>query len=411
LATRKSIYKSNCWNLYDVTDCNIIDGTITVTGIGGTGIYEYSLNGGAYQSSNSFTGLMVGTHVVLIRDANNCISECEATLIAPEVPMCNIGDVVNIACKGAATGSFMVNATGGSGVYEYSLDNTSYQSATSFTGLTAGMYTVYVRNTTSPMCVSMCSVNITEPEQLACNLMGTPISCFEGTDGTITVNATGGVMPFEYSLDGGAWQSSPAYSNLPIGTYAIRVRDANACISDCTITLIEPLCNGGTGTITVTGIGGVTPYEYSINGSPWQPGNIFTSLVAGTYTTSIRDANNCLNTCEIIITEPSVLSCTLSKTDLTDCNIIDGTITVIGTGGTGSYEYSLDGSAYQTSNSFTGLMAGAHVVTIRDGNNCISQCEAILTAPEAPMCTINNVINIACMGAATGSFTVVGGLC
>jgi len=63
-------------------------------------------------------------------------------------------------------------------------------------------------------------VILTEPELLACNLTGTPITCNGGTDGTITVNAIGGVLPFEYSLDGGAWQTSPAYSNLPIGTYA-----------------------------------------------------------------------------------------------------------------------------------------------------------------------------------------------
>jgi len=158
----------------------------------------------------------------------------------------------------------------------------------------------------------------------------------------------------------------------------------------------------------VAGNGGVTPYEYSLNGGPWQPGNLFTSLAAGTYTTTIRDANGCLSTCESTLIEPSVLSCTLAKTDLTDCNITDGTITVSGIGGNGAYEYSLDGGAYQTSNSFTGLMAGTHVVMMRDANNCISECEAILTAPEVPMCTIDNVVNIACMGAATGSFTVVG---
>jgi len=145
---------------------------------------------------------MAGTHVVLIRDENNCTSECNITLLAPPVPMCTITDVVDIACMGAATGSFNIVGTGGTGVYEYSLDNVNYQTASNFTGLTAGIYTVYVRNTTSTMCISMCSVNLTEPEKLVCASMGTPISCFEGTDGTITVNATGGVLPFEYSLDG-----------------------------------------------------------------------------------------------------------------------------------------------------------------------------------------------------------------
>jgi len=82
-------------------------------------------------------------------------------LTAPEVPMCTIEQIVNINCMGDETGSFVVSTTGGSGDYEYSLDNIIFQLSTSFTNLAAGPYTVYTRNRTSPMCVSMCSVNLT----------------------------------------------------------------------------------------------------------------------------------------------------------------------------------------------------------------------------------------------------------
>ena len=402
----------------NVTDCNIVDGTITVTGTGGNGQYEYSLDGGAYQTNNVFTGVMAGTHVIMIRDENNCLSECSAVLTAPEVPMCTIGQIVNINCMGDATGSFVVSASGGSGDYEFSLDNITFQSSNSFTNLTAGMHTVYTRNRTSPMCVSMCSVNLTEPPLLSCTLNGNNISCFGGSDGNITVNASGGVMPFEYSLDGGAWQTSPAYMDLTIGTYVVNVRDANQCISACTITLTEPtaltcsldktepLCFGGTGTIRVNGTGGVTPHEYQLNGGAWQSANTFNSLLIGDYAVTIRDANNCISTCEVSIMEPSLLSCSTTVTNVTDCGIEDGTITVMGVGGTGVYSYSLNGGAFQSTNLFTNVSAGTHAIQIQDANNCMSECEAILTIPSPPICEIINVVNIACMGDATGSFTV-----
>jgi len=111
-------------------------------------------------------GLMAGTHIVMIRDENNCISQCEVSLTAPEVPMCTIDIFESIECMGAATGSFTVTGASGTGVYEYSLDNITYQLSATFTGLTAGMYPVYIRNTTSPMCISMCAVNLTEMQQV-----------------------------------------------------------------------------------------------------------------------------------------------------------------------------------------------------------------------------------------------------
>ena len=56
------------------------------------------------------------------------------------------------------------------------------------------------------------------------------ITCNGGTDGSLEVGAAGGQAPYEYRIDGGAWQSSGAFSSLSAGNYTLEVRDANDCI-------------------------------------------------------------------------------------------------------------------------------------------------------------------------------------
>ncbi len=55
----------------NATGCNSL-GSITATGSGGTGPYQYKLDNGIYQSSGSFTGLYAGSYTVWVKDANDC---------------------------------------------------------------------------------------------------------------------------------------------------------------------------------------------------------------------------------------------------------------------------------------------------------------------------------------------------
>ena len=118
---------------------------------------------------------------------------------------------------------------------------------------------------------------------------------------------------------------SSAFTGLTAGVYTVRLRDNNDdnCVANCDIILPEPsllsctltptpiLCNGdATGGITVTAIGGTAAYEYSLNGAPWQPGNVFAGLTASTYSVDTRDANGCITTCDVTITQPPLLTCT-----------------------------------------------------------------------------------------------------
>ena len=400
----------------DASNCGVDNGALTVTPEGGTAGYLFSLNGGAPQSSAFFIDVSAGFYTIDVIDANGCVSTCFATVNAPSAPMCTIVET-DITCNGGSDGILDVTGNGGSGVYEFSLDGITYQSSGLFTGLLPGNYLVTVRNVGQANCTSTCSAVLSEPIPLTCTLSGLDPSCQGGTDGEATVSLTGGTAPFSYVWSTGATTNS--ISGLAAGLYSIVVTDLNGCTGECDITLMAPpsvscslttmdvTCNNGSdGFVIAQGAGGISPYEFSLLGTPFQTANVFTGLTAGTYIVSIRDANACESSCSVEVLEPTFLSCTTIPSDASDCNIDDGTIEVLGTGGVSAYEYSLNGGAFQTSNFFTGLGSGAYTIIVRDANGCTSECSAIVNAPSAPMCLITEVEFVSCFMAADGSFMV-----
>jgi gliding motility-associated-like protein len=120
-------------------------------------------------------------------------------------------------------------------------------------------------------------------------------------NGSITITATGGNPPYQYSINGGTtYQPGNSFTGLAGGTYNIVVRDGQNCTVTQTITLAvvntltqtvsktDASCSSG-GTITITANGGTPPYEYSINGgTTFQPSNVFNGVAAGTYTVITR---------------------------------------------------------------------------------------------------------------------------
>ncbi|GIV22860.1 MAG: hypothetical protein KatS3mg025_0519 [Bacteroidia bacterium] len=301
------------------------DGSITVNVVAGSGTapYEYSLNGGPYQASPTFTGLSAGSYTVTVRDANGCTISQVVTVGQPTGLALNAPTVVDVRCNGGSDGSITVNVVAGSGTapYEYSLNGGPYQASPTFTGLSAGSYTVTVRDANG--CTISQVVTVGQPTALALNAPTVvDVRCNGGSDGSITVNvvAGSGTAPYEYSLNGGPYQASPTFTGLSAGSYTVTVRDANGCTISQVVTVGQPTglalnaptvvdvrCNGGSdGSITVNVVAGsgTAPYEYSLNGGPYQASPTFTGLSAGSYTVTVRDANGCTISQVVTVGQP-----------------------------------------------------------------------------------------------------------
>ena len=358
--------------------CGTSNGTITATGTGGITPYQYSINGVTYQASNVFTGLAANTYTVTIKDANNCINTTSVT-IANTTGATVTATSTNASC-GTSNGTITATGTGGATPYQYSINGVTFQVSNIFTGLAANTYTITIKDVNN--CINTTTVTITNAVGATVTATTTSSTC-GNANGTITTTGTGGVVPYEYSIDGVNFQPGNVFNGLAANSYTITIKDANNCTNSTSVTIANiaaatvtasstsSTCGNANGTITATGTGGTSPYQYSINGVSFQSGNVFNGLAANTYTITIKDLNNCINTTTATIANITGATVTASYTN-TNCGASNGTIMANGNGGTLPYRYSINGISFQSSNVFTGLTASTYTVTIKDANNCIN---------------------------------------
>ncbi len=215
-----------------------------------------------------------------------------------------------------------------------------------------------------------------------------------GSNGQITLSAAGGSGPYTYSINGGANQASGVFSNLPAGVISYTVNDANACQGQGTFTLNPPVtitatatptqiqCNGqSNGSIQLSASGGQAAYTYSQNGVTYQASNSFTGLTAGTYSFYAKDANGCVGTVSVTITEPSALLVNAAPIAITCFGETNGSVIATATGGTGALTYNLNGGAYGNATTFNNLSAGTYTVGVQDANGCTQTFQTTVVEP------------------------------
>lgn len=127
------------------TSSCVNDGTIRLTGIsGGIGPYTYSLDGINYQSNYLFTGLGEGSYTYYVKDSKGCTAQRDVYIFTNKI---FISPQVTAAGSCAENnGSIRLFFTGGVGPFTYSLDGTTYQAGNFFSGLSAGTYTGFVKD-------------------------------------------------------------------------------------------------------------------------------------------------------------------------------------------------------------------------------------------------------------------------
>lgn len=210
--------------------CNGGTATITLAATGGQSAYTYSTNGTTYQTSATFSNLSAGSYTIYAKDANGCVGQASTTITQPTV--INLTSIPTmITCNGANNGSISSTASGGTSPYTYSINGTTFQSSSSFNSLSAGNYTITVKDANG--CTKTATTTITQPS--AVSLSGVSTAATSGSNGSITLTGSGGLIPYTYSINGTSYSSSSLFSGLAPGTYTCYVKDANGCVSSTTV--------------------------------------------------------------------------------------------------------------------------------------------------------------------------------
>jgi gliding motility-associated-like protein len=439
--------------------CSNDKGTITASGAGGWGTFEYELVGSvnvAYSSSGTFDNLPAGTYTVNVKDSKGCVSSSLPVVL--DVPVIiaipPIANPPQLSCNGDTTAVITVGTpTGGQGSnYSYSLVTLSAnpptvsapQTSNVFSGLGAGTYAVTVTDgwsctQTSPQII------INEPTIVTAGLtLASRQTCAILPELTLTPG--GGTPPYSYSTDGVTYIGSIAGSTnisvpIPLAaavTYHYFVKDNNGCVSlvsnDITIDPLEILtanldltnaeifCRGdATGVIVATALGGLGNYTYTlldgtgtaIIPAPAQtpPGN-FTGLAAGFYQVHLDSGDCSFTSGTIEIREPLLNLAETHVITNVSCNgNNDGQIVINATGGTGIIKYAItpDLDQFLVDNTFKNLAAGSYQVIVQDENGCYIEIDFVITQPT-PISAVTDPASIVqelCFGDMNAAFSIV----
>ncbi len=387
-------------------------GAVTLTTTGGTTAYTYNWGGGI--TTQNRTSVTAGTYNVTITDANACSTSTSATVTQPAAALSTTASVTNVACFGNSTGAISLTTTGGTGTYSYNWSGGV--TTQNRTNVTAGTYNVTI--TDANACSTSTSVTITQPSAtLNANASVTNVSCFGNSTGAVTLTVTGGTTGYTFDWGGGI--TTQNRSGIPSGTYNVTVTDANACSTSASSIVTEPsllsvsttssnaTCNGASdANINLSVSGGTAAYTFVwSNGATTEDLN---NIPAGNYSVTVQDANNCIATTSVTITQP--LSMSVSETHIgVSCNNgSDGSINITINGGTVPYDFIWNDSV--TTQNRTDLSAGTYQLLVNDLNSCAVSQPIIITEPAAITITLA-ATDVTCNGTNNGiiNSTITGG--
>lgn len=365
-------------------------GSIVLTPSGGTPSYSYIWSNSA--STKDISSLLSGNYSVTATDSKGCTASETYSVTQPAQLSASISATTPATCFGGATGTVTVAGSGGTPGYTYSWNTSPVQTTATATGLSAG--TVYTATITdSKGCTAIVLATVTQPTAVSVNGFIGEVSCYGGSNGSISLSVTGGNSP--YSFDWGDGVTSQNRTGLMAGTYTVIVTDANNCTSPKSFTITQPTVltascvatnsscySANDGSINLTVNGGSSPFTYAWSNSA--SSEDLTGLAPGTYSVTVTDALGCTATSSATITQPDLLTVTgVVRDNCSGSN--NGSIVLTVTGGTSGYTYLWSNGA--TTKDVTGLGSGPNSVVVTDVNGCSATASFTLASMTASLTT------------------------
>ena len=248
----------------------------------------------------------------------------------------------------------------------------------------------------------------------------TNVTCNGAANGSVLAVGTFGTAPYQFNLNNGPWQTAAAFVNLTPGAYTLNVKDQKGCLNSTTFSITQPLgiafnsilttnsaCGLANGAFTCVASGGIGTLQYKINAGAYQSTGTFNTLSAGAYALTVKDANACTNTTNVLINANAAPVLAAPNVNHVSCNNgNDGSISLTSTGGTGAVQYSINnGVTFQTGSLFTGLVAGNYTCVVKDNAGCTSFAVATIAQGTALSMQLSTG-TVSCFGGNNGSIQV-----
>lgn len=394
-------------------------GTVTVTATGGTGNIGFAWQdclGGPTLGGASQNSLFAGCYQVTATDANGCSDTASVQLSEP-LPYNFVASQDSVSCQGLSNGSASIAVTGGTAPYGYVWDNG--ETTANASNLAAGFH--FVTITDANQCSATTFVTVLEPSVFLIDSTQSQFAtCFGGNNGTATVFAQGGTLPYDYQWNDPANQTLQKALMLAAGTYTVTVSDWNGCTATSSATVTSPpellvsfvnvsgeICAGDClGQATVSPSGGVGGYELDWEDNSIPAGALTAiNLCPGSYRVTVADNNGCSTVAQVAIPGATPIDAHFDHTDPSCSGFQDGTIVSDVTGGSTPYQFLWSNG--QTSADLANLPCGPFTLTLTDAIGCVENYSVTLDCPQTIDIVSITPQTVMCFGQNNGSITVV----
>ncbi len=297
---------------------NAPTGSASITIKGGKFPFNYTWMPGNYHTA-SIENVPAGTYQVTATAANG-LQVTEQVVIAESTLQTKV-KVATSSCYSDNQSQITITATGGMPPYQYVL-NGHPASEPVFQNISPGSYQLLVQD--KQVCADTFQLDVQPPPPLSAREDIQPAACAGDLSGQLILHAQGGARPFEYRINGGAWQADSVFRNLPDALYSYEIKDGNQCalagsaivpvdlsrMPVVDMTVAPPSCDeASNGQLTAHVQGGTPPFQYRINEGEWQADSVFSRLAAGDYHYEVKDQGRCTvsGTVSIVSSAPNCL--------------------------------------------------------------------------------------------------------
>jgi gliding motility-associated-like protein len=375
------------------------NGQITAIANGGSGNYVYTLLDSAgnpivptplQSTPGYFTNLPAGKYWMDVKSGDCMVARKQIEIFAPSSKLNYSAVAKAVICNGDGNGKLEITANGGTPaiIYALSPELSKFVTTSNFTNLVPGDYTAIIQDLKG--CNNVHRFTITEPLPISAKVDPLIPIIQEYCAGDLTgefgivIAAGSGTAPYSTSLDdpNGTYVAGQVkFTGLKGGNHTVYVKDANSCVFELVVPLdasvvLDPIAiatydcvndlPANKVTVRIDDSNDSKDVDYSLDGATHQLSNVFVNVLPGKHIINARHTNGCdQNTLEFEIKQIDPLAISI---DLGGLNEIVATVT----GGSGVYQYAVNGENIGSNNKYIYFKSGDYTVTVTDSNGCVA---------------------------------------